>query len=180
MKQNRTIKELTGIRQSYNAEARLVQILQSSYVKDEYLDSFVYGIARELNVSVDYLYGWIEDPCMFIPCSKNSNDKQRTISEIITKYNVKNEGINELAFSTNIDSSVLQYLMNKNPRFSWSSCITTSYYTIKRLCKTFNLNFDMIMRFLVDSDENSDVDSIIDWYEEDDPLRNDKYNSNLI
>lgn len=152
---------------SYNGEVRLVEILQNSYVEDKYLDYFVYEIARELNVSIDYLYGWIDFPGKFIQSSKDPITKLSTVKDIIDRYS-KQEGIvadvNTLAYKCNIDRSVAQYIFDKRKDPLWASCITTSYYIIKRLSDTFNLNFGMIMKFLVDADEDPKVDEVINWY----------------
>ena len=144
-----------------------MEILQNSYIEDKYLDYFVYEIARELDVSIDYLYGWIDVPGKFIKSSRIPNIKLGTVKEIIDRYS-KKEGIvadvNTLAYNCNIDRSVAQYIFDKRKDPLWASCITTSYYIIKRISDTFNLNFSMIMKFLVDADEDPKVNDVIEWY----------------
>lgn len=166
--QQKTMEELKSKFKltSYNSEIRLSEILHTSYYQDLYLDDFVYELARELSVSVDYLYGWTEEPDKFIPASQLSKTKQKVLKEIVLKYssrqNVEFYNTNVLAYECNVDRNVLQYLLQDNR--TWSKTLTTSYFTVDSIAKRFRLDTYKIMEFLIDADVNPKANEVLEWY----------------
>lgn len=150
------------ILRSHDTEMRLNSILHNSFVKDKYLDTFVYEIARELNVCVDYLYGWIDEPMKFISQDTNSNNKQLEIIRLIDKYcieqGIERKNTNILAYESNIDREIFEYLYSGNK--DWSYTITTSYEIISKLAIRFNFNFYTVMVFLLDGESNDEREQI--------------------
>lgn len=166
--QEKTIEELKSKFKltSYNSEIRLSEIFHTSHYQDLYLDDFVYELARELSVSVDYLYGWSEEPNKFLPASQYSKTKQKVLKDILLKYssnqNVDFTNTNILAYECNVDRNVLEYLLRDTR--TWSKTITTSYCIVDNISKRFKLDTYKIMDFLVDADVNPKAQQILEWY----------------
>ena len=155
------------IMRSHDTDYRLNQIVHNSFCKDRRLDSFVYEIARELDVSVDYLYGWVEEPLRFVPQkSNNTIQKQGEILRLLNKYTLEQEiekrNTNVLAAETNIDREVFEYLFSQET--DWSYTITTSYYILAMLAIRFDFNLYTVMSYLLDAEEYADQDELVRYY----------------
>lgn len=158
--QNKSIEDLRNIfiLHSHDTDSRLNDILHNSFVKDRYLDTFVYEIARELNVCVDYLYGWVDDPLRFIE-QKNQdvNNKQMELLRLLNKYcnelGIERKNTNILAYETNVDREVFDYMYSGNRDWAWT--ISTSYYIISKWSLRFNFNYYTVLAFLIDAEEDS-------------------------
>ena len=145
------------ILKSYHTVQRLNSLLHESTVKMKYPDSFVYELARELEVSVDYLLGWTEEPDIFIPSVGNEPyHKQREIVRMLNKYclenNIDRRNSNILAYKTNIDREVFELLFKGEKECAW--WITTSYYIISRLAQAFDFNFFTVMAYCLQQEDD--------------------------
>lgn len=154
------------ILRSHDTDLRLNQILHNSFYKDKMLDAFVYEIARELDVSVDYLYGWVEEPYRFIPQLSDSVAKQKEILRLLNKYVVEQglerKNTNILAAETDLDREIFDYIYSSHT--DWSHIITTSYYIIAKLSVRFDFNFYTVMNYLLDGEEYPEQEELVRYY----------------
>lgn len=147
------------VMRTHDTDARLAALKYNNIAKDKYLDSFVYEIARELNVSIDYIYGWSDIKGKFIPQKSKVDDainKQKEIIRLVNKYcrdqNIERKNTNILANETDIDREVFEYMFSGNT--DWAYALTTSYHIISKLAKRFDFNFYTVLIFLLDTEED--------------------------
>ena len=153
---NKTLDDLKNIfiLRSYATDMRLSRLSHTS-TDNLYPDAFIYEIARELNVSVDYLLGWDESPGFFVELHSKPKDKlfelQRLLLKYCTEQKIEKKNTNVLAFKTGLDRDVIRYIMEMEEHSAWWIC--TSYYVISRLAVTFDFNFYTVMGFMLDMEE---------------------------
>ena len=145
---------------SHGTEARLNSLLHQHHCHDKYPDSFIYELARDLQVSVDYLFGWTDIPDQWIPSVGNDPYfKQNELIRLVNKYcienNIDRKNTNILAYKTDIDREVFDNLFNNSREAGWWT--TTSYYIISRLAVAFDFNFYTVMAYMLQAEDEDGV-----------------------
>lgn len=142
---------------SHEVYSRLNNLYHCSFIEDRNIDMFVYRLAELLDCSVDYILGLDEDPGKFIPVNvSNRASKEQEYVRLITKYgndnNLNIHNTNVLAFFTNIDRDVFEYLLNN--QLTGDTWITSSYYILSRLAYYFNFDYESALNFVFDVNTN--------------------------
>lgn len=155
-----TYNDLKFELKSHDTEARFNSILHQHHCPDKHPDSFIYELARDLQVSVDYLYGWTDIPDQWIPSVGNDPYfKQNELIRLVNKYcienNIDRKNTNILAYKTGIDRQVFDILFNNEPESGWWT--TTSYYIISRLAVSFDFNFYTVMSYMLQAEDEDGI-----------------------
>jgi hypothetical protein len=155
-----TYNDLKFELKSHDTEARFNSILHQHHCPDKHPDSFIYELARDLQVSVDYLYGWTDVPDQWIPSVGNDPYfKQNELIRLVNKYcienNIDRKNTNILAYKTGIDRQVFDILFNNEPESGWWT--TTSYYIISRLAVSFDFNFYTVMSYMLQAEDEDGI-----------------------
>ena len=144
---------------SHHTDGRLNAILHNFYTEDEFPDAFVYEIARELNVSCDYLYGLVDEPMEFIPIKGDPYEEFKWIKDLVLKYcreeNIEKRNTNILAYRTGLDRQVFDILFNDKQDAGW--WMISSYYVISRLAHTFDANFHTMILYTLNGEEDEEM-----------------------
>ena len=150
-----TIDEAKELLEGYTHEvySRLNNLYHCSFIQDRNIDMFVYRLAELLDCSVDYILGYDEDPGIFIPVDVSSRaSKEQEYTRLITKYgkdnNLNIHNTNTLAYFTNVDRDVFEYLLNN--QLTGETWITSSYYILSRLARSFGFDYENALNFVFD------------------------------
>ena len=139
---------------------RLQNLYHCSFIEDRYPDSFVLTLASILDCSVDYILGFSDNiDGRFIPINvENKKSKEEEVRRLIVVYaernNINLSNTNVLAYKTNIDRDIFEYLLKKD--LSGESWILSSYYVISRLANTLGFDYASTIEFLFDVDSNEE------------------------
>ena len=156
---NLNIEQLRDLIQDHSHEvySRLNNLYHCSYIQDRNIDMFVYYLAQTLDCNVDYILGYATDPGMFIPVNvSNRASKEQEYTRLISKYaednNLNLHNSNTLAYFTNIDRDIFDYLLKG--QLTGNTWITSSYYILSHLAHSFGFDYESALNFVFDININ--------------------------